>query len=512
MTRGTPKILSIPELAHHLEKIRGNKKVVLCHGVFDLLHIGHIKYFESAKSAGDILIVTVTPDRYVNKGPNRPAFREQLRCEAIAALSVVDYVALNEWPTAVETIQLLKPNIYAKGSEYKKVENDLTGKILEEERTVIEVGGSMLFTDDIVFSSSALINQFSSDFPEETRKFFQTLVSQHGESRILSYLEHAKTLKVLVIGEAILDEYNYCDMIGVATKDPAIGVRYLSQERFAGGILAVANNLANFCDSVDLIAMLGQFEPEESFIREHLAANINPFFFYKENSPTILKQRFVLEGPTIQKLFEVHKINQRDLSVSQQSSLNDLILSHLNNYDLVLVVDFGHGFISQSTARLISENAKFLAVNTQTNTSNRGFNVISKYPSAHFICLNDLEAKLEERNNPGTIFDMVRSVGTKLSCQITIVTQGKEGCICYHTEADDEEIFVVPAFAKKVVDRIGSGDALIALASLCAVQRAPAVITGFIGNAAASIAVSTVGHRSSIQNVSFKKYLSTLLK
>ena len=509
MINTNPKIVSLQDLADHLDKIRENKKIVLCHGVFDLLHIGHIKYFENAKILGDILIVTVTPDRYVNKGPNRPAFQEQLRCDAIAALAVVDYVALNEWPTAVETIRLLKPDIYAKGSEYKKSENDLTGMIVEEERALQEIGGSMLFTDNIVFSSSSLLNQFSADFPDETRKFFQTISKLHGESNIFSYIDKARTLKVLVIGEAILDEYNYCDMIGVATKDPAIGVRYLSQERFSGGILAVANNLANFCDSVDLIAMLGQFEPEESFIKEHLHENINPVFFYKENSPTIIKQRYVLEGPIIQKLFEVHKINQRELTPSEQSSLNDLILSRINKYDLVLVVDFGHGFISQDTAQLISGNAKFLAVNTQTNSGNRGFNVISKYPSADFICLNDLEIRLEERNNPGTIFDMAKSVAKKLSSSIAIVTQGKEGCICVQPEA---EITIIPAFAKKVVDRIGTGDAMIAIASLCAVQHAPAIITGFIGNAAASVAVSTVGHRNSIEKVPFKKYLSTLLK
>lgn len=512
MTNTNSKILKIHELSHHLDKIRTNKKVILCHGVFDLLHIGHIKYFSSAKSAGNILIVTVTPDRYVNKGPDRPAFNEQLRCEAIASLSVVDFVALNEWPTAVETIKILKPDFYAKGSEYKIIENDLTGKILDEERAIRNVGGSMLFTDDIVFSSSSLINQFSSDFPEKTRLFFRNLVNQYGENKILSYLENAKKLKVMVIGEAILDEYIYCEMIGVATKDPAIGVRYLSQERFAGGILSVANNLANFCESVDLMAMLGQFEPEESFIREHLASNINPVFFYKEDSPTIVKQRFVLEGPTIQKLFEVHKINQLDMSTSQQNLLNDLITSRIEQYDLILVVDFGHGFISPATAGLISESARFLAVNTQTNSGNRGFNVISKYPSADFICLNDLEMRIEERNNSGTIFDKVKSVGKKLKCPLTVVTQGKEGLVCYHEESEDDEFIVVPAFAKKVVDRIGSGDALIAIASLCAVQYAPAVITGFIGNAAASTAVSTVGHRNSIEKVAFKKYLSTLLK
>ncbi len=509
MINTNSKILSLQDVSNRLDKTRQGKKIVLCHGVFDLLHIGHIKYFENAKTAGDILIVTVTPDRYVNKGPNRPAFQEQLRCEAIAALEVVDYVALNEWPTAVETIQLLKPDIYAKGSEYKKSENDVTGMIIKEEQALQEIGGSMFFTDDIVFSSSALINQFSADFPEETKKFFHAISKMHGESKIFSYIDKARSLKVLVIGEAILDEYNYCDMVGVAAKDPALVVRYLSQERFAGGILAVANNLANFCDSVDLIAMLGEFESEESFIKEHLHGNINPVFFYKEKSPTIVKQRYVAEGPAIQKLFEVHKINQRDLSASEQSMLQDQILLRINEYDLVLVVDFGHGFISPDTARLISEKAKFLAVNAQANSGNRGFNVISKYPSAAFICLNDLEIRLEERHNPGTVFDMVKNVAKKLSCPLTIVTQGKLGCICYRQE---EEMIIIPAFAKKVVDRIGSGDAMIAIASLSAVQQAPAIVTGFIGNAAASVAVSTVGHRSSIEKVSFKKYLSALLK
>jgi rfaE bifunctional protein kinase chain/domain/rfaE bifunctional protein nucleotidyltransferase chain/domain len=510
MINSNPKILSLQDLAQSLDKIRKNKKVVLCHGVFDLLHIGHIKYFEKAKTAGDILIVTVTPDRYVNKGPNRPAFPEQLRCDAIAALAVVDYVALNEWPTAVETIQLLKPDIYAKGSEYKTSENDLTGMIGEEEQALREIGGTMLFTEDIVFSSSTLLNRFLSDFSEETRNFLQTLSKVYGESNIFSYIDNARFLKVLVIGEAVLDEYNYCDMIGVATKDPAIVVRYLSKERFAGGILAVANNLANFCDNVDLIAMLGQFEPEETFIKEHLHSNVNPIFFYKENSPTIVKQRYVCESTPVQKLFEIHKINQRDLSASEQSMLHDQILSRIKEYDLVLVVDFGHGFISHYTAQLISANAKFLAINAQANSGNRGFNVISKYPSADFICLNNLEIRLEERNNSGTIFDMLKNVAKKLCSSIAIVTQGKEGCICY--QSDDDEIIIVPAFAKTVVDRIGSGDALIAIASLCAVQQAPAIITGFIGNAAASVAVSIVGHRSSIEKVPFKKYLSTLLK
>ena len=152
------KIKTIAELAVVLGKVRkAGKKIVHCHGVFDLLHPGHVKHFQSARKKGDILIVTLTKDEYVNKGPGRPAFNHHLRAETLAALQCVDYVAINDWPTAVETIKKLKPHYYVKGSDYAQKE-DITGKILEEEEAVRAVGGMLHFTDDISFSSSSLIN------------------------------------------------------------------------------------------------------------------------------------------------------------------------------------------------------------------------------------------------------------------------------------------------------------------------------------------------------------------
>ena len=123
------KYFNIDELVLKVEEEKSlNRSIVHCHGVFDLLHIGHIKYFEEAKTLGDTLIVTLTPDVFVNKGPNRPAFNETLRAEAIAALAVVDYVAINTWPTAIETIRLLKPDIYVKGADYTNLTEDITDR------------------------------------------------------------------------------------------------------------------------------------------------------------------------------------------------------------------------------------------------------------------------------------------------------------------------------------------------------------------------------------------------
>ena len=137
---------------------RRKKKIVLCHGVFDLLHIGHIKHFKEAKSLGDILIVTLTPDAYVNKGPQRPTFTEKLRLEAIAALECVNYVALNTTPTAINVIKKLKPNIYCKGKDYINHKNDISGNIKEEIDVIKKIGGKIFFTGTRTFSSSKLIN------------------------------------------------------------------------------------------------------------------------------------------------------------------------------------------------------------------------------------------------------------------------------------------------------------------------------------------------------------------
>ena len=119
-----PKIRDLENLADQLASLRASgKRIVHCHGVFDLLHIGHLRHLKSAREFGDVLVVTITPDRFVNKGPGRPAFPEGLRAEALASLECVDFVAINYWPSAVELIAILKPNFYVKGSDYSEARN-----------------------------------------------------------------------------------------------------------------------------------------------------------------------------------------------------------------------------------------------------------------------------------------------------------------------------------------------------------------------------------------------------
>lgn len=155
------KIIEFEELENILRDLKTKgKKIVHCHGCFDLMHPGHIKYFQAAKDMGDVLVVTVTPDEYVDKGPDRPVYNQGLRGDSIAALECVDYVAINKWPTAEETLRLLSPDIYVKGQEFEKLE-DKTGKIQKEYKVLEEIGAEMRFTHEIVFSSTELLEKYS---------------------------------------------------------------------------------------------------------------------------------------------------------------------------------------------------------------------------------------------------------------------------------------------------------------------------------------------------------------
>lgn len=153
------KIFELDKLQEIIEALKSKNEIIVhCHGCFDLMHPGHIKYLQAAKEMGDVLVVTITPDLYVDKGPARPVFDQQLRADSVAALECVDFVAINKWPTAEETLRLLKPDIYVKGQEFENLE-DKTGKIQKEHEVIKEIGAELRFTHEIVFSSTKLIDQ-----------------------------------------------------------------------------------------------------------------------------------------------------------------------------------------------------------------------------------------------------------------------------------------------------------------------------------------------------------------
>lgn len=503
------KIKTIDELAQIIKSSRAEqKKIVHCHGVFDLLHIGHIRYFEQARKLGDVLVVTVTPDRFVDKGPHRPAFPEHLRVEGVASLGCIDYVALNQWPTAEETLRVLQPDVYVKGSEFKQTGADMTGKIAREEKVVKEIGATLAFTEDIVFSSTNLINRYLSNFPEEVQQYLEFFRQRYTLQQVLDIIDSMATLNVLVIGDTIIDEYQYCDVIGISSKDPAIAVKYQSHDVFAGGVLAVANHVANFANQVHLVTVIGERDSYEDFIRSQLSPNISPFFVYQPEAPTLVKRRFV-EGYSLNKLFEVYVMDGNNISVEHELRVCSWLKKQLPQIDVAIAADFGHGAISKSIRNTLVRRAPFLAINTQANAGNRGFNTITRYPHADYVCIAEHEIRLEMRDVSGKLRPMMDFLAQKIDCSHFVVTRGKKGC---YVRGSSGEFVAVPSFGQQVVDRVGAGDAFLSVTAMAAALKAPDEILGFIGNVVGALAVQMMGNRKAIDKSSVQKLIVSLLK
>ena len=501
--------MSLADAAKAAAALRAKgKRIVHCHGVFDLLHIGHIRHFEQAKAMGDVLVVTLTADPHVNKGPSRPVFTQDLRAEAIAALDCVDIVAVNEWPMAIKTIELLRPDLYVKGPDYEDAKKDLTGGIELERRAVEGAGGKLAVTGGITFSSSNLINRYMAVLPKPTVDYLADFTSRHPARSVLRYLEEMAGLKVLVVGEAIIDEYNYCTAIGKSSKEPMLAVKYLSTEKFAGGILAVANHVSSFCKEAGVLTYLGETHPQEAFVRKSLRANVKPHFILKKDAPTIVKRRFI-DQYFFTKLLAVYEMNDGPLVPHDNKRLCDILKAHAAEYDAVVVVDFGHGMISDEAIDVLCRKARFLAVNTQSNAGNQGYNTVSRYKRADYICMADNEFRLDARDRHNNIREIVARLSKTMRCPSVVVTGGKAGCLAYGAKSGFVE---VPAFAVKVVDRMGAGDAFLSVTAPCALLKAPMEVLAFIGNVAGSEAVATVGHRSSVEKISLLKHIETLLK
>ncbi len=504
------KIKTIEKLGDILEGLRKKgKRIVHCHGVFDLLHPGHIKHFEAAKQKGDVLVVTVTKDEYVNKGPGRPVFNQNLRAESIAAMECVDFVAVNEWPTAVKTIEVLKPHFYVKGSDYANRGEDITGRIYEEEEAVKSVGGFLHFTDEISFSSSALINSYFAPYPKEAQDFFIRFKNRYTSRDITRHLDGIKDVKILLIGDIIIDEYHYCIGMGKAQKDNIIATRFMNEEIFAGGVLAAANHVAGFCKDVTLLSCIGTINDYRNFIPKHLKGNVRSNFYYRGDAPVVVKRRFV-DPSFLNKLFEICYLSDgMPLPRTIEDEICDYLKTRLNEFDMVMVADFGHGLITDRVLKILCKKSKYLAVNVQTNSANFGFNVVTKFPRADYICIDEPEIRLACHDRVSNLEKLIVKISRRLACEKIIITRGHKGALAYSKE---DGFIEIPVFSKEVVDRIGAGDAYFSITSPCVYKDIPIDIVGFIGNAAGAMKVLIVGNRSSVEPVALHKYVTTLLK
>lgn len=505
----THKILPLAELAAITETLRAQgKRIVLCHGTFDLMHTGHIRYLQRAAKEGDVLIATVTADEFVNKGPGRPVFNQQMRAENLTALECVDYVAINFALTAIELLDQLRPAVYAKGGEYRDHAGDVTGNIAREKEAVERHGGEIFYTDEITFSSTSLLNEHFGVFPPDTRAFLQEFAKKWSDKKIHSLIDSLADLKVLVVGDAIIDQYHYVSPLGQTGKGNVLAVQYRNEEQFAGGSLAVVNHVSQFAKQVTLLTALGDHDSHEDFIRSKLKENVTPVFTYFSGAPTVTKRRFV--DNDLAKFFEIYFFKEEPEFVDGGDFVLQWLDEHLSEFDVVITADFGNGFISEKMVKKLTEKSAYLAVNTQINSGNRGFHVIDRYQRADFISLNEPELRLAAHNKHSSLEEVCARIADKLGAGHLAVTRGTKGVLM--RDVGHDQYSRVPALSSRVIDRIGAGDAFLSLSALCLAGGLESEVANFVGSVAAAMDVQIVCNREPVSSIGLKKYVSTLLK
>tara|TARA_X000001036_G_scaffold426580_1_gene454140 strand:+ start:556 stop:2079 length:1524 start_codon:yes stop_codon:yes gene_type:complete len=503
--------ITLPEnLRKTITKLKAKKKkIVLCHGVFDLLHVGHINHFQNAKSYGDILVVSVTSDKYVNKGPGRPAFNEQQRLKALAALESIDYLVLNNFATAVKIIKELKPNVYCKGQDYKLNKDDVTGEIKNEIKVLKKNGGKIVYTKGFSSSSSSLINRFTEIHSSNQKATIEKIKKKYSFQKIKKLIEDLKKLKVLVIGETIIDQYVFCNALGKSGKEPMLVLGDIKTEQYLGGAAAISKHISPFCKNTRLLSMLGEKAEFLNEVKKNLPKNVKFDYIKKKDSPTIVKKRF-LDHISNNKVLGVYKINYDALNKQDEKIFRNKLKKLLPKYDVVVVSDYGHGFISEKSSKIICKYSKFLALNAQINAANVGYHSMRNYKNVKCVIINDREIHQEMRDKNNKTELLMKKLSFQQKIDNLIVTRGKEGALFYNKK--NNKFNLSEAYADSVVDKIGAGDAMLSIIALCLKNKFSNDLSLLIGSLAAAQSTETIGNKETVSKVKILKTLEHLLK
>jgi cytidyltransferase-like protein len=476
--RAQRKIVPAAELPAIREE-HADKRIVLCHGAFDLVHMGHLIHFEDARSLGDILVVTLTADRHITKRRS-VSFSEEYRARQVAALEIVDYVAIIDEPSAVTPIERLRPDVYVKGSEYANLVLDKTANIFREKALIEQHGGRIHFTNGATFSSTKLAH-FLLAAPEASqtnpllsndRVLFRDL-SALGFTldQLKGFLAGASRLRVCVIGETIVDEWVDVTLTNLSQKSRCVAGLERARSRQTGGAGAIALHLASFVERVDCYTNA----PEATW-----PPNVTATAVARE---PLVKTRFV-DRDTGFRLFES---KSADLPRTGDAALPDF-----DDYDVVLIADFGHGLIDPAAinGRIAARRRSCVAAMAQVNSTNYGYNLPTKFHGLDYCSLNRTEAELCLRERGLPLEELLDRMARLLKTPALSVTDGDGGAMVMAHGTS----FSIPPVSASVVDTIGCGDAYFALSSLAAGLRCPTRIIALAGSIGAAAVAQRRGN------------------
>jgi rfaE bifunctional protein nucleotidyltransferase chain/domain len=469
------KIISYKNLNNFIKKNK-KKRTVLCHGVFDIVHPGHIRHFAHCKQKAEILIVSLTKDQFIKKGTYRPMVPEKLRAFNLSSLELVDFVIIDQNKTPEKLLKKIKPNFFAKGLEYADLKNPLTKK----EKNIVEgYGGKMIFSPgDFVLSSSKIIPQIKPDLKFEKLKILmETENINFNDIKII--LNDLTKLKIHIIGDTIIDTNHYCEVVGGLHKTPTLSVVKQYSEDFLGGASIVASHFGSFCKKVTLTSLISNDDKGKFAIKELKKNKIKLNIFSEDDRPTTNKNSHIVN---MHNLLKIDELNNASIS---NSTLNKILkILQKDKSDILIFSDFRHGIFNNLTIpsflRNISDK-KFKVADSQV--ASRWGN-ISDFKEFDLITPTEREARysLFEQDTP--IRNLIDNLVKKSKAKNVILKLGERGLISMSKRKND--YIALDPFVEMLVDANGAGDAMLAYSSSTLFHTKSLIISSIIGILAAS--------------------------
>lgn len=353
-----------------------------------------------------------------------------------------------------------------------------------------------------------------------TQGFLKEVAGRYSAENLRAAVRSLEGLRALVVSDLIIDEYCYCRVSGTVSKAPVIAAVYESTRRMAGGGAAIARHMSQFARSVDYVCTIGDQDSHGAFARSILGPEgVETTVFPILGAHTVTKRRYITggypnslapigrNGTSNIRLFEIGYMPAADLPEEVESAICDHLRHVVSGYDLIVVADFGHGCVTPKIAQVIAENAKWWAVNAQTNSSNFGFNRVTKYCAPSFVCIDELEARLPSGRRREALELVVEELRHDLRCEEIMVTRGADGLVLF----DGKSMCRAPAIATQLVDTVGAGDAVLSIASLCRVAGLEETLSVFLSACAGAVAASIVGNEEPVRRERLLDYAVSAL-
>ncbi|HEY0008817.1 MAG TPA: PfkB family carbohydrate kinase, partial [Tepidisphaeraceae bacterium] len=418
------KVCSLDQLLALRAQARADgRTVVHCHGCFDVVHPGHIHHLQHARSLGDLLIVSVSSDAHVNKGVNRPLIPDDLRASSLAALECVNLVYLNIYPTAVELLEQLQPDIYVKGREY---ETNSDPRFLAERDTVVRHGGEVVFSSgDVVYSSTALIGSLTNTGAFNSEKISR-FTRQHAieAASTEAVLRKCRGLKTVVIGDFILDRYHFCEATGVAGEAPMMALRTLGSLNYDGGAAIIARHAAALGANTTLVTALAK-DHESQQVQFRLAAEGIETVNSDYRRQLVTKNRYLVDD---QKMIKIDDGAAASPDHRREQVLAEQILAAAQGAACVIFADFGYGLITPSLLDRIMPQLRATVPIITADVSGKQTNLL-RFKSVDLLCPTEREVRETLNDFSSGIGAVVSELLRTTDVGSALITLGKQGLV-----------------------------------------------------------------------------------